>query len=503
MKSTASPGRWAGLLVSGLLLLTAVFLGLLIGAEQHVLVVLFMLLLLSLPMFYLAVFGYADQRAMLLCAGFLLMFFSQTLQSRGVPAGYLLEMVIFLFMLSSLREVLRVARSDATLRWVVAFFLMYFALALASTLLGRSGWRGAAWQLQYNLKLPLMFALGMLLVAPEHAQAMLRRFVAWTWVFFLPFLLFELVAYGAFMKVFGHSPSYHVNVLLPFMRGLRGPFIHAGYLSLMCGLLASGAAAFWLQGLGRRWLGYAAIYTAIAVCAGQRQELMALLLVYLVFALIQGRRHTGWLAVGAMAGVACLLMAVLVMEHNPFSELMRQWGGGRASDMSERAVLTEGGMRVADQYFPLGSGLGTYGGAGAQRFDQSLFIDLGFNRYWWFRQRIFLVDTYWPSVAAEAGYPAAMLVLGAFLIIWCGLLRRAASADGAAHRPLLLTGLAALTLQLANSPTSAGITDPRGAFVFWLLIGCAWRASVVNRAPSGKPIRHNRPVDFSVRYLSS
>lgn len=503
MKSTASPGRWTGLLVSGLLLLTAVFLGLLIGAEQHVLVVLFMLLLLSLPMFYLAVFGYADRNAMLLCAGFLLMFFSQTLQSRGVPAGYLLEMVIFLFMLSSLREVLRVAQADATLRWAIAFFLMYFALSLASTLLGRSQLRGALWQFQYNLKLPLMFALGMLLVVPEQAQAMLRRFVAWTWLFFVPFLVFELVAYGAFMKVFGHSPNYHFNVLLPFMRGLRGPFIHAGYLSLMCGLLASGAAAFWMQGEGRRWLGYAAIYTAIAVCAGQRQELMALLLVYVVFGLIRGRKQTGWLAVGAMAGVACLLMAVLVMEHNPFTELLRQWGGGRASDLSERAVLTEGGMRVASQYFPLGSGLGTYGGAGAQRFDQSLFIDLGFNRYWWFRQRIFLVDTYWPSVAAEAGYPAALLVLGTFVLLWCGLLRRAATAEGAAHRPLLLTGLAALTLQLANSPTSAGITDPRGAFVFWLLIGCAWRASVVNRAPSEEPIRHNRPVDFSVRYIPS
>jgi hypothetical protein len=502
MKSTASPGRWTGLLVSGLLLLTAVFLGLLIGAEQHVLVVLFMLLLLSLPMFYLAVFGYADQRAMVLCGGFLLMLFAQTLQSRGIPAGYLLEMVIFLFMLSSLREVLRVARSDATLRWVIAFFLMYFALALASTLLGRSHWRGAVWQLQYNLKLPLMFALGMLLVAPDQAQAMLRRFVAWSWLFFLPFLVFELAAYGAFMKVFGHAHNYHPNVLLPFMHGLRGPFAHAGYLSLISGLLASGAVAFWLQGLGRRWLGCAAIYTAFAVCAGQRQELMALVLVFLLFALIQGRKQTGWLAVGAMAGLACLLMAALVMEHNPFGDLMRQWGGGRASDLSERAVLTEGGMRVAEQYFPLGSGLGTYGGAGAQRFDQSLFVDLGFNRYWWFRQRIFLVDTYWPSVAAEAGYPAMLLLAAAFVLMWCVLLWRSVRVD-ASLRPLLLTGLAALTLQLANSPTSAVLTDPRGAFVFWLLIGCAWRASVVYRAPSVELIRHNRPVDFSVRYLSS
>lgn len=502
MKSTASLGRWTVIVLSGLLLLTTAFLGLLIGAEQYILIALFMALLLALPMFYLAVFGYTDRHAMLLYGGFLLMFFSQTLQSRGLPAGYLLELVTFLLMFPSLRAMFQVAREDVTLRWVIALFLMYFALLLLSTVLGRSHPRGAVWQLQYNLKLPLMFALGMLLVKPEQVLVVLGRFIAWSWVIFLPFLLFELVAYGTFMKVFGHSPNYHFNALLPFMRGLRGPFIHAGYLSLMCGLLASGAVAFWLQGLGRRWMAYALIYTFIAVCAGQRQELAALFLVYLVFALIQGRKQTGWLAMGAMVCMACLLIAVMTIKHNPFEEIMMQWGGGRESDLSERGVLTEGGMRIANHYFPLGSGLGTYGGVGAQRFDQSQFIDLGFNRYWWFRQRIFLVDTYWPSIAAEAGYPATLLLLAGFTLVWFTLLRRAIPED-APHRPLLLVGLAALTLQLANSPTSAGLTDPRGAFVFWLLTGYAWRASVVNRTTSKQPIRHNQPMDFSVRYLPS
>ncbi|GAB2873009.1 hypothetical protein GCM10027277_47850 [Pseudoduganella ginsengisoli] len=502
MMRTASQGRWTGILVSGLFFLTAIFLGLLIGAEQHILTALFLLLVLSLPMFYLAIFGFVDQRGVLLGCGFALMFVSQMLQNRGIPAGYLMEALIFLFMLSSLREAFKVAAADSTLRWIIALFLAYFALSLLSTVMGRSHWRGAVWQLQYNLKWPLMFALGMLMASPDQAQVVLRRFIMWSWLFFLPFLVFELAAPGLFIKLFGYAEDVHVNPLLGFSHRLRGPFSHSGYMALMCGLLASGAAACWLQHLGRRWLVLALIYTAMAISTGQRQELMSLVLVYGLFAVMAGRRHAGWIAMGAIVGVTMLAAALMVMNHNPFDEIMRQWGAGRTSELSERAILTQAGMRIADQYFPLGSGLGTYGGAGAQRFDHSLFLDQGFSRYWWFRQGIFLVDTYWPSVAAETGYPAMFLLLASFMLLWCTLLRRALTVPPA-ERPLVLTALAAMTLLLANSPTSAIVTDPRGAFVFWLVVGCAWRASMTRRAVSADPVRPVRQMDFSVRYQPS
>jgi hypothetical protein len=178
--------------------------------------------------------------------------------------------------------------------------------------------------------------------------------------------------------------------------------------------------------------------------------------------------------------------------------------------LSERAILTQQGLAVADKYFPLGAGLGTYGSAGAQKFDLSLLIDLGFNRYWWFRQGMFIVDTYWPSIAAEGGYFAAALLLAMFVLMWLVIYRRAVRAQGDT-RIILLIALAALTLALATSPTSAVISDPRGVFVFWLLVGCAWRASVaagvaataasvVNRAPPLGANRHNAPTDLSYTF---
>ncbi|SFU66588.1 O-antigen ligase family protein [Pseudoduganella namucuonensis] len=514
MIKTSRGQSWTGLLLSGLLLLTAAFVGLLIGAEMHVLIVLFMLLLLAMPMLYLALYGFEDRAGWLLAGGFCLMYVAQMAHNKGVPIGYAMEFMAFVFMLSSLRQLWRLARQDAALRWLALLFLGYLALLLLSSALGRSQPRAALWQLQYTLKLPLMFALGALVVHTARTAGTLRGVLAWSWVFFLPFLLLELAAPGLFLKLFGYTADAHVNPVLGFGARLRGPFSHAGYMALMCGLLAAGSAVQWLLGRGRSWLALAGVYTVMVLATGQRQELLALVLVYGVFATIAGRRHLGWLWLGAVLAVAAGVLAYLYLDRNPFSELMLQWGGGRDSQLSERGVLTQKGLQVAAQYFPLGSGLGTYGSAGAQKFDLGLMVDLGFMRYWWFRQGMFIVDTYWPSVIAEAGYAAAALLLAAFALLWGVLYRRALLAQGEV-RAIALFALAALTLALATSPTSAVVSDPRGVFVFWLLAGCAWRATSEARAaaragatvdyratPDG-PLRHNPGTDLSFRFRPS
>ncbi len=506
MLTSNRSGPWAGVLLSVLIFATASFFGLLLGAEMHILVVLFMMALLALPMMYLALYGFEDRTGWLIACGFSLMFVAQILQSKGIPIGYAMEFMVFVFMLSSLRQLLRVARDDAALRWMLVLFAGYLALLLLSTVLGRSRPRAALWQLQYTLKLPLMFTLGMLIVHGERTAATLRGVVKWSWLFFLPFLALEIAAPGLFVKVLGYTSDMHVNPVLGMGGRLRGPFSHSGYMALMCGLLGATAVVQWMNGRGRNWLALAGVYTLMVVATGQRQELASLLLVYVLFFTIAARHHMSWLLFGAVLGVAVLGVASLYLERNPFQDLLLQWSG-RSTQLSERAILTQQGLAVADKYFPLGAGLGTYGSAGAQKFDLSLFVDMGFNRYWWFRQGMFIVDTYWPSVIAEGGYFAGALLMLLFALMWAVLYRRTTQAQGET-RAILLVALAALTLVLANSPTSAVISDPRGVFVFWLLAGCAWRAavarpaaaSVVNRATTTDAKEHNAPADLSYAF---
>jgi hypothetical protein len=150
------------------------------------------------------------------------------------------------------------------------------------------------------------------------------------------------------------------------------------------------------------------------------------------------------------------------------------------------------GLEVAREYFPLGAGLGTYGGAGAQKFDLSLFLDLGFGRYWWFLQGKFLLDTYWPNIAAETGFLGAISLFVFYAIMWTTLLVRAWSSAGQPYYGFAFLGLAALTLLLLNTPSSQTLTDPRGSIVLWAVIAAAWRMTSPVREGAVKPIAAER-----------
>jgi hypothetical protein len=164
------------------------------------------------------------------------------------------------------------------------------------------------------------------------------------------------------------------------------------------------------------------------------------------------------------------------------------WGAGEGLEpVSERTVLTRTGVLIAEHWAPLGSGLGTYGSAGAQKFDQSQFEEYGFGKLWWFNRGMFLIDVYWPSVAAEAGFLAAGLWMLALVLILL-LVARQAWRDGGT-KPIAWLGTGAMVLMLGNSPTSAALTDPRLSFWMWLLVGAA-AAHAMRSSRGGE-----RPVD--------
>lgn len=498
MTSKAKSGRWAAWWLLALLVFAALLGGMLLAADMGILVAIMLFAGLAGTLLFVGIFGVEDKSGWLLACGWNLMLVSHVAHTNGVPVGYLLELVAFAFAVSSARMMWRLARTDRTLKLVIVLFLLYLGVAILSSLLGRSQRMAAAWQLQYNLKLPLMFALGTLIVYTDQVERVLRVLLAWSWLFILPFLVLELAAPNLYSQLCGAYLDVHMNPLLGIGGRMKGPFSHSGYLALFAGLLAAGAAIQLMQGHGRRWGLLALVYCAMVVATGQRQEAFALLLVGTLFFWMQRRRNLLALGMAAIVVGGLAVFVLLYLEQNPLQDLFDQWSGARASQLSERAILTEKGLQIAGQYFPLGSGLGTYGGAGAQKFDLSQFYDLGFARYWWFRQGLFIVDTYWPSVVAESGYFGAALLLATFLLAWAALVRRAVR-RGAASGGLVLLGLAAMTLLLANSPSSAVIGDPRGAFVLWLLIGCAWRNTVAVPAPAAA--RAGRGAPSSVRQL--
>jgi hypothetical protein len=286
----------------------------------------------------------------------------------------------------------------------------------------------------------------------------------------------EWVLPGVHQVVFEPARDAHANPLLCALRRFRGPFPHAGYLALISAVLAWCCAVFAVTDRQRRWWLPAIAYGTLLLLAGQRQEAAGLALAMLGLVAWQWRRFAPLVLVAACCVLGAASSLLVLGPALPVPDVLAQWGfGSPLHPLSERAILSTKGLEVASRYFPWGSGLGTYGGAGAQKFDQSLFLDLGFGQYAWFRQGLFLVDVYWPSVIAETGWIGAGGLAACYLLILATLTRRLLAA-GAADR-IVLIGTGALLILLSNTPTSGVISDPRGSFVFWLLIGAAWRRS--------------------------
>lgn len=68
-----------------------------------------------------------------------------------------------------------------------------------------------------------------------------------------------------------------------------------------------------------------------------------------------------------------------------------------------RVVFYVKSVSIMINEFPLGSGLGTYGGKAAQIFGADFYENMGFGQFWWYGEGIFLTDTFWPHILGESG----------------------------------------------------------------------------------------------------
>lgn len=459
-------------------IIVPILLGALIGFEQWLLLT---VILGSVALMAAMLFGalnVEDRKGWFLSCGCVLTFLSHGMQKNGLPAGYILELIVFGFGVVSLRRLYSIAKQDKALRILIALVFFQFALSILSSLLGRSHKVAAFWQFQYNLKWPLMFGLGMLIVWTNEVDRLFSRILALSWLFILPVILLEAIFPRWHSQIFGFYVDGSMNPFLSSGIRYRGPFSHSGYLAIICAPLATGAFIQALINRSKKWGLVSLLYGGMVLASGQRQETAALAFLIVIVVAIHWRRHGLQLFYGAILVFTLGFSYLINSEELPLQSVLAEWGvSSNLSALSERAILTKNGLDVAINYYPFGSGLGTYGGAGAQKFDLSLFIDLGFRQYWWFRQGKFIVDTYWPNIIAESGIFGAILLLLAFILIWLTLLHRSIRVASTSLYIPTLMGLSAITILFANTPSSAVITDPRGAFVLWILIGAAWRAT--------------------------
>jgi hypothetical protein len=134
--------------------------------------------------------------------------------------------------------------------------------------------------------------------------------------------------------------------------------------------------------------------------------LIALLLVYLY--IIKS------VLVKFVVGGSAILFFILYVSIYPkmvYKSLAEVGFSELTWETTPRALLMHSALDIADERLPLGAGLGSFGGLSADIFDSDLYYKYNLSREWWFGERLFLKDTYWPKIVAESGYLGVVLLL--------------------------------------------------------------------------------------------
>lgn len=388
--------------------------------------------------------------------------------------GYFQAAVMALGVLG-LPRLWQTVRGSAALRWSAAAFAGFLLLAAISTFhVSRSILSAALYQIASDIKFPMALTFGLYLASKADAAALLDRAIPVFIAVSVVFILFQWSAPGAYMSAFRGAAPLEPAFLFQLSRA-TSIFHHSSLLAAVATMLALHCAAkCFVDGrrAGVAWLNCAGLVLLLLVSM-QRQEIFAFVLVCAGLYLAAGRKIGKRMMIAIVLSVAALVVFVALFGKS-FSDEALLWGiGSRHAPNHPRAQLYVGALQIAKTYFPFGSGLGTFGGAGAANYDLSMFYKLGFGNYWWFRKEDFLLDTYWPNSLAEAGYIGALLLFLHYLLFLVHAVRRVLVSQSAQVKSAWLCVAGSFSWVLMVSPTSPGFQEMGLIFLPALMFGIA------------------------------
>lgn len=91
---------------------------------------------------------------------------------------------------------------------------------------------------------------------------------------------------------------------------------------------------------------------------------------------------------------------------------------------SPRSLLLNTGINLAKEFFPLGTGLGTFGNQVSYDYYSPIYYKTGLAYVWGLRPQdnaMFMNDNYWPMLMAQFGYIGATIFLGIYIFFFAKL----------------------------------------------------------------------------------
>ncbi|MBL1260813.1 MAG: hypothetical protein COB33_009825 [Thiotrichaceae bacterium] len=394
----------------------------------------------------------------------------------GYSAYYVLELCLIVAAPLLVIRLVHLVNESSFFRLWFAAFSVFLLLSLLSSVFGRSNELAAAYQFISNLKIVLLLLIGFYITWSPRTETVFWWLIQWLW---LPMMLLVAWQWGhpsSYFGLMGHASPASADPLNLFPSRALGAFQHPTYLGLYAGVFTIFCFLNATLGAGRRYIIFGVCYFFLLLASTQRQETVAAIVVIAgIISLLQGKR---FIIRNAIIGLFVILLvgggAWFQFNDNLMNEAER-WGLiGHDKIEQPRQLLYYHSVDIANQNAPLGSGLGTFAGAGALKFDISLYLDRGFNKFSWFYTQNVLMDTYWANFLAETGWAATLLFMFLLLLlIWYPAAQSLKDFPPEVQRVWLMA-FAGMSFTLILSLTSPAFQDPGLFLVPGVFLGVAY-----------------------------
>jgi hypothetical protein len=183
-----------------------------------------------------------------------------------------------------------------------------------------------------------------------------------------------------------------------------GPFNHVGWFGLFMAMIAAALlthrSLFGATRGGTAALGVSVLGTVLSL----RRKAIAALLAGTAFILLsQHRSRMPTVAASIVVGAVVLLIAGDTIA----SILSATYATYIDEGIAPRTLIYQGGWDLMVANFPLGAGLGRYGGEVAFTHYSPIYYELGFSNVYGFRpdnpNSRFATDAFWPAIVGQAG----------------------------------------------------------------------------------------------------
>jgi hypothetical protein len=273
------------------------------------------------------------------------------------------------------------------------------------------------------------------------------------------------------------------------LRSFRAPFLNPGIYGWACGVAAMAAIAVWL--VTRRRSNVLAMVASLVgvVLSLRRKPLIGIPVALVASAAHLNRRQRVYLAVGVVALVVVGAYWGGDQIKAVIDDTVANYLDPSGRDENARGALTSLSFLLAQQFAPLGAGLGRFGSYPSVLWYSPIYDQMGISHIWGFSpdQPHYLLDVYWPHLLGELGFLGTGFMMLWFWRLW-GRLRDAAGALTASpvlHQAALF-GTMVLADALVESIAMPVFETPLPALAVALPVGMALRLAGAYRE-SGAP----------------